>query len=109
MPQNRAAELLKRIDRETAERAQMSLLLTFITQALVTLALGVLFFLQVPVIVYVAGLIIGETVLAGMLIVAMARLDSVIAGGLARAGLVEAARAPAVWYQGREWRILGIE
>jgi hypothetical protein len=87
----------------------MSLLLPFVTQALVTLGLGILFLLQAPLVVYVAGLIVGETVLAGTLIVTMARVDSVIAGGLARAGLVEAARRPVVWYLDRERHILGAE
>lgn len=55
LPRNRAADLLKRIHREITERAQMSLLLPFIVQALVTLGLGIHFVLQVPLAVYVAG------------------------------------------------------
>lgn len=106
MPPNRAAELLRRIHKETTEQAQMSLLAPFVIQALVALGLGLLFVLRVPLGIYVAGLITGESLLTGALIATMARLESVVAGGLARASLVEAARGPVL---GRQWRIVGSE
>jgi hypothetical protein len=109
LPANRAAELLRRIQAETAERSQLALLLPFILQAITAFLLGVLVLVGAPGWAYAAGLIVGQTVLAALLIRAMARIDSEIAGGLARAGLVQAASARIVEFHVPEWHIVGAE
>jgi hypothetical protein len=107
LPANRAAELLRRIQAETAERSQLALLLPFILQAITAFSLGVLVLAAAPGWAYAAGLIVGQTVLAALLLRAMVRLDSEIAAGLARAGSVQAVCPRVVVFRVSEWHIVG--
>ena len=52
---------------------------------------------------------VGQTVVTGLTVATMARLDRTIARGLAKAGLVHAAYPRVVTFEVREWHIVGAE
>lgn len=109
LPPNRAAELLRRIHKETTEQAQMCLLLPFVAQALVALGLSVLALAGIPIGIYAGAFLVGQVVITGLVVVTMARLGGVIASGLARTGLVEAASPRIVEFRVPEWHVVGAE
>ena len=85
LPPNRAADLLRRIHKETSERAQASILPPIVAQALVALGLFLLFLVKASIVVYALALVVGQTVVAGLAVATMARLERIVARGLVRA------------------------
>lgn len=96
LPPNRAAALLRRIQRETVERAQWAVLGLLVAAGPA---------LVLPVLLSWLGLALGLLALGAVTLRTMFVLEGIIAGGLARGALVEVARLPV----GRVWHIVGAE